>query len=248
MAARVRGSRSRRGRPWAVPGFKAGARPGSRSGSAGRVSASRPAGTTCEARPPRGPGRVAAAARDRSRRRCSRPGTSARRSAVERSPVRERLHLQSALLELRDALRRMAAGVEQHVGERVSHLPRAGEDPQVIPVGEHPAGPPERPVHRWGEARRERLHPSSERIAIARLDDRVRVIGLDRVVDEPEVLSLVAAPEGGLELADDLTLTQGRQAAIARDGEAAEFECALSRSSHYGVSIGLCFRLVKRVE
>jgi hypothetical protein len=32
----------------------------------------------------------------------------------------------------------------------------------------------------------------------------VRVIRLDRVVDEPEVPALVAAPEGVLELVDDV--------------------------------------------
>jgi hypothetical protein len=165
----------------------------------------------------------------------------------------------------------MAAGIEPHVGERVPHLPRAGEDPNVIPVGEHSARSPERPVHGPGEARGERLHPAPEGVAVLRLDDQVRVIGLDRVVDEPEVVPLVAAPEGGLELADDVAPAQGRQtrphlqrhivglslgqrlsaamahervrplrssAAVARDGEASEVECALSRSSHLGVMIG----------
>jgi hypothetical protein len=67
-------------------------------------------------------------------------------------------------------------------------------------------------VHGEGEARRERLHPAPERGGAVRFDDQVRVIVLDRVVDEPEVLARAGAAKRRLDLAHDRRQTERRQA------------------------------------
>jgi hypothetical protein len=98
--------------------------------------------------------------------------------------------------------------IHQHVGERVPHLARAGEDALVVALGEHSAGAPERAVHGEREARAERLHRAPERGAIARLDDQVHVVALDRVVDEPEARPLLRSPKGGFDCPHDAPLAK----------------------------------------
>jgi hypothetical protein len=51
---------------------------------------------------------------------------------VEPPEARERRHLQPSAREPREALRRVPPRIHQHVGQSISHLPRASEDPQVI--------------------------------------------------------------------------------------------------------------------
>ena len=121
---------------------------------------------------------------------------------------RERLHELALLAEPRDALRRMPARIEQHVGERVPHLLRRLQHAQVIALEEHRPGAPERPVHRAREPRRKRHHPAPERLPIVGLDDQMRVIVLDRVVDEPEVAALAGLAERRLHLAHDAAVAK----------------------------------------
>lgn len=83
------------------------------------------------------------------------------------------------------------------------YLRRALQEPRVIAVGQHGSAPPRDPVDGAGEARADGLHAASERIAVARLDDQVRVIPLKRVVHEPEARPHAAACEGSLDLVDD---------------------------------------------
>ena len=73
----------------------------------------------------------------------------------------------------------------------------------MVAVVEHAARSPRNAVDRAGEARADRLHAAPERVAIPRLDDQVRVISLQRVVDEAEAGTGAAAREGPLDLADD---------------------------------------------
>ena len=134
---------------------------------------------------------------------------SPRRAGVDAARAAERRHvLQPHLPQLRDPLRRMPSRVEQHVRDRVPHLPRGLEHAVVIPIREHLPGAPERAVHREREERRDRLHPAPERLHALRLDDQVRVIVLDRVVDEPHLLPHAAAPKRGLDLPRDVGIAQ----------------------------------------
>ena len=117
----------------------------------------------------------------------------------------------------------MPPRIQQHVGDRIAHLPRAGEHLVVIPVGQHlPGAPaPDRPVDREREQPRQPLHPAPERRDAVGLDDQVRVIVLDRVVHEPEVRSRARAPERPLHLANDLPLAQRRNVAPHRQRDVA---------------------------
>ena len=103
-----------------------------------------------------------------------------RRRGIDHPRGRERLHGLALLPQARDPLRRVPARVEQHVGERVPHLPRARQHLVVIAVREHlPAAPaPERAIHGVRELRRDRLHPAPERRDAVGLDDQMHVIVL----------------------------------------------------------------------
>jgi len=55
----------------------------------------------------------------------------------------------------------------------------------VVAIGEDvAASPPDHPIDRVGEARADRHHAACERVVVARLDDEMRVVALQRVVDE----------------------------------------------------------------
>ena len=164
---------------------------------AGRAFASPRLAATCAAGVPRaGPGRGhrwAGATRAASRR------TSAPRTRGRGAPRPGR--------RARVPLRPMAPGVEQHVAERVPHLPGSLQDPEVIALAQDWSAPFEHPVHRPREAGGERLHASPERIGSVRLHDGVEVIALDRVMDEAAALPLAAA-EGALDLFHDRDVPQ----------------------------------------
>ena len=65
----------------------------------------------------------------------------------------------------------------------------------MVAVGEDSAGAAERSVHGEREARGERLHAARECLAVARLDEQVRVIALDGVLRESEVPVLLPRTE-----------------------------------------------------
>ena len=58
-------------------------------------------------------------------------------------------------------------------------------------------------VHRAREACADRFHAAPEGVAIVRFDDQVRVVALQRVVDEAEPRTGAAVGEGPLDRADD---------------------------------------------
>ena len=181
------GGRNRRGGPSGLSGLSGAPRPESRSDRAADAFASPSAGTTYAAAPPRAP--IERTRHGAIQLRVAAPAVEPARGRerVEQPRRRERLHELALLAESRDALGRMPARIEQHVGERIPHLLRRLQQAQVISLEEHRPGAPQRPVHRAREPRRKRHHPAPERIAIVGLDDQVRVIVLDRVVDEPEI-------------------------------------------------------------
>ena len=80
----------------------------------------------------------------------------------------------------------------------------------MIAIGEHRPTPPRDPVHRPRESGADCLHTAPERVAIARLDDQVRVVPLQRVVHEPKSLAITPDGEGPFDLVNDSDSTQRR--------------------------------------
>ena len=87
----------------------------------------------------------------------------------------------------------MTPGVQQDVANRVPNLPGRLQNPHVVAIRQDPSAPGKRPLRRPDDPHRNGLHPTSERVAILRLDDQMRVVPPQRVVHEPE-LTPVAAP------------------------------------------------------
>lgn len=104
----------------------------------------------------------------------------------------------------------MTAGVQKHVGQCVPHFPRRTQDARVESLGEHPAEAAERPVERAREAGADGHHPTCERPRVGRLDEQMRVRGLEAVVDEAEVTAVAGGREAALEGTDEVHRTQRR--------------------------------------
>jgi hypothetical protein len=109
----------------------------------------------------------------------------------------------------------VAPRIEQHVGERIAHAPRRGEHLVVVAVGEHLAGAPatDRPIHGKREQPGEPLRPAPEPDGSIRLDDQMRMIVLDRVVDEPEARARARPTKRSLHFANHLARAQRRNLA-----------------------------------
>jgi hypothetical protein len=90
----------------------------------------------------------------------------------------------------------MASAVVEHVGHRVSNLPRRPELFDVIPIGEDGAPPAlKRLVERLAHANRKPLHPPRERAPVRRLDDQMHVPVLDRPVQHPHPKPALRPPD-----------------------------------------------------
>ena len=114
--------------------------------------------------------------------------------------------------------RSVPARVQQHVAERAVDLARGRQQVHVVAVGEHAPGPPCDAIHGPREPRADGGHAAAERAAIVRLDDEVRVIALERVVDEAEARTLAAVGEAPLDLAHDRHGAERRQAGTEAKG------------------------------
>jgi len=88
----------------------------------------------------------------------------------------------------------MAARVQEHVCERISHFTGRSQDTRVEPFGEDRASVAERPVERACDAGAHRHHAAPERIRVRHLDEKMCVRGLEAVVHEPKV---IAVADGG---------------------------------------------------
>lgn len=91
--------------------------------------------------------------------------------------------------------------VEQHVGERVPHLTRGLEHARVVARREDAAAatPHEIAVHATRESNGEALHATRQSRAIIRLDDHVKVIALDRVLRDAELIPVLLFPKSVLD-------------------------------------------------
>lgn len=72
----------------------------------------------------------------------------------------------------------MVARIQKDVAERAAHLDRRAKQPYVVTIGEHAAVSLRKAIHRAREPGRDRHHPTSEGLAIVRLDDQVGVVPL----------------------------------------------------------------------
>lgn len=102
----------------------------------------------------------------------------------------------------------MPSCVQEHVGNRVPDLPRRTENVEVVSIREHTASTMEGPVHRPREPRSDGLHARREIFAACCLDDRMQVIGLDRIMHDSKAPALAAGAQACLELADESRVAQ----------------------------------------
>ena len=107
----------------------------------------------------------------------------------------------------------MAARIEQHVCESVTHLSRCPQNVEVIAVREHPPAPTKNPIHGPRYARTDRFHSRGEIPLARRLDDRVHVVVLDRVVNQAEAPAFTRRSEAAFQRTYDLHAEQRRKPA-----------------------------------
>ncbi len=84
----------------------------------------------------------------------------------------------------------------------------------MISVGEDATASIHHAVHRTRQSGADRHHAASERVTVARLDDEVRVISLQCIVDEPKRRPFASAGERPLDFVDELGPAKGREAAL----------------------------------
>ena len=95
----------------------------------------------------------------------------------------------------------MPAGIQEHVRERIPHLARGPEHAHVISIREDGPRAAEDPIDGSREARPQRLHATTQGAFVIGFHDQVRVVRLDRVVNEPKIVSFAAGGEAPLEIA-----------------------------------------------
>src|SRR6185436_1744753 len=99
-------------------------------------------------------------------------------------PGRRREHVRSER-----APRAVLARVLEDVDESVAHRARSRELESVVALREDAAGTLPQSVQPAREPRRESVHRARERALVARLDERMDVVLLERVLDDAEVLA-----------------------------------------------------------
>jgi len=97
------------------------------------------------------------------------------------------------------ALRAVLAYVQKHIGERVADLARRSQHTQVVAITQHRAGRAKQRVDQPREARAERLHAVPELDRAVGFDHEVRVVRLDRVLDDAESVSRAKTVERSLD-------------------------------------------------
>jgi hypothetical protein len=75
---------------------------------------------------------------------------------------------------------------------------------KVVTVGEYGSAPTKDAIRRACHARRHRLHPTGKRMLACGFHDHVHVVGLDRVVRDPEAPALACRSEAAFELTHEI--------------------------------------------
>jgi hypothetical protein len=115
----------------------------------------------------------------------------------------------------------MAPRIQQDVRESVPHLARRTKCVEVIAVREHATAHGEDSVHGPRESCGERFHSAGEIVRAGRLDERVQVVVLDRILNESEAPALARLGEAALELAHQSNGSQRRQSTPHLQGDVA---------------------------
>ena len=97
----------------------------------------------------------------------------------------------------------MAPRVQQDVRQRVAHLARRAQNVKMEAIREHRTAPREDAIHGSRETGGDRFHPASEIARARRFDERVQMIVLNRVVNEPKSPALACLCEAAFELANE---------------------------------------------
>lgn len=101
--------------------------------------------------------------------------------------------------------------VEQYVRERVPHLARRAQQVEVVPPVENGACARKHAVDRACEPRANGLHPARESSLRIGLDEEMRVIALQGVVQDAEVTALASDAQAPLELPHQRSRTKARK-------------------------------------
>ncbi len=113
------------------------------------------------------------------------------------------------------------SGVHQDVPQCISNLRRRLQHHMVIPVLQDRSRAREHAIHRTREARAQRLHPTPQGVRILRFHQQMDVIGLDRVVREPEIPAITGLCPGSFEFSYELHGSKGRHAIAHLQGDVA---------------------------
>jgi hypothetical protein len=96
----------------------------------------------------------------------------------------------------------MASRIEKDVRQRVPHLARCPQYVQVVAVGENGSMAAEDAVHGSRQTRGDGFHAGREIPLARRLDDRMQVIVLERVLHQSKAPPVTSRSEAALELAN----------------------------------------------
>jgi len=107
------------------------------------------------------------------------------RPAIEVSRRRQRIRPGPRPAKPSLAARRMLLAVLDHVDQRRAHLARSEERASMVAVRDHLAAPPGQPVEPTSHPNPESLHRAPQRNLVLNLHQQMKMIALDREVDDP---------------------------------------------------------------
>ena len=94
------------------------------------------------------------------------------------------------------------SNIKKHIAKRVAHLLRRGKKLNVIPACNHLAGALKDTIHSQCKPSSNRLHATGEGILRLGLNDHVKMIVLDGILNQPKVAALTPLGEGHALLQD----------------------------------------------
>ena len=118
-------------------------------------------------------------------------------------------------------LRCVTPRVQEHVGQGVANFSRRSQNVDVVAVPEGRSVTSEDAVHGACEPRSDRLHPRTEISRGGGLGDEMDMIGLDRVMGDPEASAITDLPPARLEFAHETNASEGRKVGSNLDRDVA---------------------------
>ena len=87
------------------------------------------------------------------------------------------------------------SNIEKYITKRVAHLPGRSEKLNVIAACNYLAGAPEDTIHSLRKTSGNRLHASRQGILRLSLNDHVKMIMLDGILNQPKITALTPLGE-----------------------------------------------------